>query len=252
MSIEAMVWALEQTNLDPVDKLTLLGIANHADRFGANAWPSVSTLALYVGRSEMTVRRSLRRLCDLGLISIQIQGGGSSRHGGYRPNLYTVRMRPITGDTPKLERAHTGDSAGLSPVLGQASHSPVRRTVLEPLENRPTVPVGFEDWWKAYPKRVGKRAAHTAFQKVLKGKDAPTVETLIQGAQRLASEGREYRFIPNPTTWLNQGRWEDETLAPPIPSEAPAPKPFCQECRSGWKIREEDGVERAFRCECQR
>lgn len=246
-----MVWALEQDGLDPVDKLTLLGIANHADRFGGNAWPSVSTLAMYVGRSEMTVRRSLKRLTDAGLVTIVVQGGGSfARHGGYRPNLYTLTMRPLTDDRPAESRPHTGDTPGLSPVLGQASQGYVRRTVKEPSENRHTLVEAFEEWWKVYPKRVGKKAAHTAFQRAMAGDRTLTAERLIEGARRLAAQGREYRFIPNPTTWLNQGRWEDDE--PGVPSaKVVESRPLCGTCENGWVFVVENGREVVSKCRCQ-
>jgi len=249
VSIEAMVWALEKQGLEPVDKLTLLGIANHADRYGENAWPSIRTLALYAGRSEMTVRRSLRRLSDLGLIRVDVQGGGSTRHGGYRPNLYTLRMRGHTDDTPPVERGSTDDRSGGTSTIPEGSHDYGRRTVPEPSKNRPCASEGFEEWWKAYPRRIGRRAAQTAFQRALRGSDAPTVDTLIAGARKLAAEGRETRFVPYPTTWLNQGRWDDdpEVVVEPIEPE----KPFCGECVDGWQLRVRDGVETLFPCRCR-
>ena len=67
----------------------------------------------------------------------------------------------------------------------------------------------FEEFWKEYPKKVGKREANRAFKKV----NVP-VETLLEAIRqqkRSAMWTKENgRFIPNPATWLNQGRWEDQ------------------------------------------
>lgn len=70
----------------------------------------------------------------------------------------------------------------------------------------------FEELWKAYPRRVGKQAALTAFKKI-----KPTAELFtrilaaIGAARRTEQWQRENgRYIPNPATWLNQGRWDDE------------------------------------------
>ena len=67
----------------------------------------------------------------------------------------------------------------------------------------------FDRFWEIYPKKVGKEAARRAFAKV----KAPT-DTLITAveAQKHSPqwEKENGRFIPNPATWLNQGRWEDE------------------------------------------
>ena len=67
----------------------------------------------------------------------------------------------------------------------------------------------FDAFWAVYPRKVGKGDAKKAFAKV----KAP-VSVLIdavnmqkQSQQWLRNDGQ---YIPNPATWLNQGRWEDE------------------------------------------
>lgn len=67
----------------------------------------------------------------------------------------------------------------------------------------------FEEFWKEYPKKVGKREAYRAFKKA----KVPLQELLdaIRKQKRSAMWAKENgRFIPNPATWLNQGRWEDQ------------------------------------------
>ncbi|GAA4024868.1 hypothetical protein GCM10022247_56610 [Allokutzneria multivorans] len=75
MSIEAIAWALNHAPI-PCDRkdssslaIVLIGLANHADPNGRNAFPSVATLTRYSRLSERTVRTSLDRLEELGLIS---------------------------------------------------------------------------------------------------------------------------------------------------------------------------------------
>lgn len=68
----------------------------------------------------------------------------------------------------------------------------------------------FDDFWKAYPKKVGKGDAMKAFAKVKaadREKLIPALEKQKKSKQWLTEGGR---FIPNPSTWLNQQRWEDE------------------------------------------
>lgn len=70
----------------------------------------------------------------------------------------------------------------------------------------------FDRFWAAYPRKVGKQDAARAFARV----KAP-VEQLIAAveaqmqSQQWQREGG--RYIPNPATWLNQGRWEDSLPA---------------------------------------
>ena len=68
----------------------------------------------------------------------------------------------------------------------------------------------FDAFWHAYPKKVGKDDARKAWHK--KRPDLPTVLTaLSQQREYLEREGG--RFVPNPSTWLNQGRWQDDPPA---------------------------------------
>ena len=67
----------------------------------------------------------------------------------------------------------------------------------------------FDAFWKAYPKKVGKQAARKAFQRVKEPLESllTAIERQKRSAQWLEDNGK---YIPHPTTWLNQGRWEDE------------------------------------------
>lgn len=66
----------------------------------------------------------------------------------------------------------------------------------------------FEKFWEAYPKKVGKKEASRAFKKV---KEPLNVLLDAIEEQKLSEQWSKEngRFIPNPATWLNQGRWED-------------------------------------------
>lgn len=70
----------------------------------------------------------------------------------------------------------------------------------------------FDVFWKAYPSKVGKDAARKAFAK--RKFDEKTFAQVLQAlelhkvSERWTKDNGQY--IPNPATWLNQGRWEDE------------------------------------------
>jgi len=68
----------------------------------------------------------------------------------------------------------------------------------------------FDTFWAAYPRKVGKEAARKAFSK-LQNVDLKTLLQAIETQKQSAQWRRENgRYIPNPATWLNEGRWEDE------------------------------------------
>ena len=75
-------------------------------------------------------------------------------------------------------------------------------------------PGEFERFWAAYPNKVGKKAAQKAFQNA---QNRPQINDLLDALAR-ACKSEKWRkdggqFIPNPTTRLNQGRWDDEPVA---------------------------------------
>lgn len=72
-------------------------------------------------------------------------------------------------------------------------------------------PPGFEEFWRAYPRKVGKDAAARAFAK--RKVDPALLAQMLAALKRQAPslDHREGgRFIPHPSTWLNDGRWQDD------------------------------------------
>ena len=81
------------------------------------------------------------------------------------------------------------------------------------------LPPGWTEFWDAYPSKVGRKAAETAFGKAIKSADLPTILAGLERAKaspRWTRDGGQY--IPNPATWLNQGRWDDQI---PVQTQAP-------------------------------
>lgn len=79
---------------------------------------------------------------------------------------------------------------------------------------------GFAEFWKAYPHKVGKGAAEKAWNKIRPSKSL--VAEILQAVERAKKSAQWQkeggRYIPNPATWLNQKRWEDELEPQIIPS----------------------------------
>lgn len=81
----------------------------------------------------------------------------------------------------------------------------------------------FDEFWAEYPKKVGKIAAKKAFERAIR---AASLESLLSALRRQKCGSQWTRdggqYIPNPATWLNQGRWEDEL--PEEPGAAVPPR----------------------------
>jgi uncharacterized protein YdaU (DUF1376 family) len=77
---------------------------------------------------------------------------------------------------------------------------------------KPTLVLGFAEFWTAYPKKVSKAEALKAWGKI-PAEDGLTEK--IMAALATAKQSRDWtkddgQFIPHASTWLNQRRWEDE------------------------------------------
>ncbi len=70
----------------------------------------------------------------------------------------------------------------------------------------------FNDFWKHYPRKVGKDAAWRSWQKRRPSLELTVAILAALGWQRGQADWtkEQGRFVPNPATWLNQGRWQDE------------------------------------------
>ena len=95
-----------------------------------------------------------------------------------------------------------------SPPYNPPSTSPSPDTPLYP----PPRKTGFDRFWAAYPRKVGKQAARKSWSRL---KPSAELTQRILDAVEYQKGSRQWRenngqFIPNPATWLNQGRWEDE------------------------------------------
>lgn len=70
----------------------------------------------------------------------------------------------------------------------------------------------FDLFWQAYPKRVGKDAARKAFDK--RKPNEELVQTMVKAIEQQQKTDTWIKgFVPNPATWLNDGRWQDEVEA---------------------------------------
>lgn len=76
----------------------------------------------------------------------------------------------------------------------------------------------WDRWYAAYPHKVGKGAAESAFEKIRRSGKVP-FDALMVGVERYIRSKPPHVDYCNPATWLNQARWED---APAAPAAKPA------------------------------
>jgi hypothetical protein len=64
----------------------------------------------------------------------------------------------------------------------------------------------FDSWWAKYPKKQGKKQALKKFM----GLSADKLSDCLEDDLSVRYGKTEYQFIPNPSTYLNGERWDDE------------------------------------------
>ncbi|MDC7224222.1 MAG: hypothetical protein PQJ60_10810 [Spirochaetales bacterium] len=101
---------------------------------------------------------------------------------------------------------------------------------------------GFEAFWEAYPRKVNKKRASSAYRNA---KNLPPIEEhleILEVWKRSDSWKKdEGKFIPHPTTWLNGERWADEL---PISGTLPITALETKEEKMAWlQFRREKGFE---------
>lgn len=246
MSVQVMAWALEFQDL-PLDarsgrpsstcKLVLLALANHADRNGADCYPSVETICWYTGLSERMVQYCLRTLEEHGTIrktphpllrdvkihdprlrpqSYDIVAFGAGAKSGVQSLVRGAKSKIDSPDQGcKLDNDFAPEpslnllgvtSCGSSQVGNSATGEP------KPLASRPKdAPPDplFEEFWRIYPRKVKKKLALHSWLKIVKVHDPQDV---IVGAARYAASriGEDPQFTAHPSSWLNAERWNDE------------------------------------------
>ena len=233
MSVEAMTWAF-QVRLKPCPKSVLVALANRADEDGF-CWPGIEDLELRTGWKRRAIQQAIRELESSGLVSITPR---FSTNGVQTSNLYRIAM-PTTASgqgaphAPLRVHQVRGEGAPHAPlrvhqVRGEgAPHAPKsssEQSIEQSTEHSPHPPTGgacgavpvsaqeFEQFWEAFPHKVGKKAAWRAWEKAT---DRPALVILLQAIDR-AKKGERWQrgYIPNPATWLNQGRWADVVETP--------------------------------------
>lgn len=100
------------------------------------------------------------------------------------------------------ERDREREQSVLAPRLQDASKTLARKPRVKRAESDPA----FEAFWLAYPRKTGKIEARRAWDRAM----GVTTPEVIEAALRAAKWAHDPRFIPHPSTWLNQGRWDDQ------------------------------------------
>jgi hypothetical protein len=200
--------------------------ALHGDDAGRNIFPSVGRLAWELGTTGRTVQRQLQVLRRRRILIAETPlTGGAYQTVRYRLDASSLPQRPTweprhqrQGSCPKNHDAHvarttTSETETTTPK-SRNHDTGVVRSVSDPSEDSDLKKStgDFDAFWQAYPRKVGKDAALKAWRK--RRPDRALLDAMLRALdwQRNSPQWRkdDGQYVPYPSTWLNQGRWQDE------------------------------------------
>jgi hypothetical protein len=196
MSWTALAWASKQKTGSSNSKLVLLMLANFANEKN-ECYPSFKKLCELTELSRATVIRCIKVLEQGGMIErkerfTQFEGGNRQTS-----NLYLLKLA-LEGYQAETHEYHTDTPPSI--IVTPHITSNKEPNMYEE---------DFELFWKEYPRNDGsKKKAYDNWKKVTKKIiDKQELFKLCREYGKI-HRGKDVKFVPHCTTWLNQQRWE--------------------------------------------
>lgn len=233
-----LVAALCDGGLSKGDCQVLAVIAGHTGR-GGEAWPGVNRIASIAGIHRSTVITSITNLEARTYVVVERKRGCANRY-----LLASTSSADATG-TSSADATSPAETpvAPIHPASSVDATQPVAPALLDQSRGRypnsayelssgnsekqkhvqqdETPADRFPEFWNAYPRKAGKAKAAQVWK--AKQLDAIVDQVLSDVTARVA-DAREWtdpKYIPHPTTYLSQRRWEDEWKPAPGKSATP-------------------------------
>jgi len=192
MSIEYLNYALKTNDLTPTKKLILVILGNYADEKGT-CYPSYGHIAKIIGLKDTKgIQKTIKEFEELGYIKIEHR---KTVNGGYTSNRYHLLLGMGVSTPSGVQTRREG-------VSEPSNTKDDTKTITKSSKN-----IFFEEFWKEYPRRVGKSQALKSFMKFNEKNQSKIIYATKVFAKE--NEATEQKFIPHPTTWLNQQRYLD-------------------------------------------
>lgn len=195
---------------------------------GDTAYPSVSLMCGKLNISESRFYRHRKLLEEKGYIIIEQTRSDT----GWLNNIYRLPSKPTpqnegTGDKPTPQNECTQNEGtqnectqnGGTISNSSKSNSSKSNSLINnhpPLVNKKSdlkrLEADFDRFWQIYPRKIAKKKAREDWIKKHKpsAELAEQIINAVEQQKRTIWKNEDPQYIPHATTWLNQGRWEDE------------------------------------------
>ena len=218
-----------------VHRSLMSAVCKYANSDGTRCTASNKTLSEDLCLSVRTIERAFTRLSDLGMVTRQrrkwksavttvvvqenqdptpesVQGDQDptpeSVQGDQDPTLVTPR--PDAGDAKTRHQCRT-TVLMTDPMTGQdinMSDSPrSSESDSRPDESDPS---HFDEFYEKYPRREKRPRAEKVWDHLAGADRQAAIDALPRHLEKWESEQTPKKFIPLPSTWLNDRSWEDD------------------------------------------
>ena len=158
---------------------------------------SNKTLELRTGLSRGGILKARNALKQHGLIDFKINNTKAT----------TYKLNTIANSEQASEQA----SEQVSDTLNK--HKTINKKDNAKALSKKDAEKLFEQFWQAYPHKIAKAAASKKFTLLCQQNGFDYINNINDKAAAYSAwckkNGQEIKYIPHPSTWLNQERWND-------------------------------------------
>lgn len=179
-------------------------------------WATNAYFAELYDMSIRNISRLISQLNDKGYVRVEIAND-------YERKIYinTPQDKNVQPPTPKTTRGHDENVQPPHDKNVYKNNTSINNTNNNTKNNKdiranPTkIEQEFEQLWKIYPRKIGKKKAFDSFKKARKIKKIP-YEIIENGLYRyiryLEQQGTDEQFIQHGSTWFHQEKYQDEYI----------------------------------------
>ena len=197
-----------EADVSPAARAVGNAMATRADNQTLRFWITIQEVADFTGISS---RHAINKVDELARSSWveRTKRGANGRASEYRLSLPKVNQSAHKEGSDGTQTC-TIVPANMNYSSGKGEPECTPTTPKLPTKAAPNIyPPDFDEFWRAYPKRTGKKAALRRWREAVKTTDPALIASKAAEYARSVA-GTEKRYIKNPEGWLSAGRYEDE------------------------------------------
>lgn len=204
------VWVPKEIWLDReltlLDKAIMIEI-DSLDRSDVGCWASNEHFASMFGCTSRKVSDSVSKLIKCGYVRVIGYDGRKRYLRSCLKVVFADGGSPFQSDTNEF-------SSQTNEIFYSDSRDFLHSNTDRETENKTNKVIhmdGFDRFWKEYPNKVKKSVAFQKWQTMNLEKIADVIVEDVKQRAKTEWTGEGEAYVPHPTTYLNQRRWEDET-----------------------------------------